>query len=56
MKRKIPKKPRIRIPVPKPQRPLSLKKGKKGYDRKKYKKNLYGILVEREKVEEERET
>lgn len=46
MKRKIPKKPRIRIPVPRPQRPLSLKKGKKGHHRKKHKKELFDILEE----------
>ena len=33
MKRKVPKKPRIRAPLPKPTRFHSTKKGLKGYDR-----------------------
>jgi hypothetical protein len=33
MKRKIPKKPRIRAPLPRPTRFHSTKKGLKGYDR-----------------------
>jgi len=33
MKRKIPKKPRIRAPLPRPTRIHSTKKGLKGYDR-----------------------
>jgi len=33
MKRKVPRKPRIRAPLPRPTRVHSTKKGLKGYDR-----------------------
>lgn len=40
MKKKL-KKPRIRIPIPKPDRPHTTKKGKKGYIRKqKHKRKI----------------
>jgi hypothetical protein len=47
MKRKTKRKPRIRKPVPKKaSRPISTKKGDKGYDRKKLKKILVKELID----------
>jgi hypothetical protein len=42
MKRKIPKKPRIRAPLPRPTRIHSTKKGLKGYDRVRDKRKPQG--------------
>ena len=47
MKRKTKRKPRIRKPVPnKASRPMSTKKGGKGYDRKKSKRVLVKEIID----------
>jgi len=46
MKRKVPKKPRIRAPLPRPTRFHSTKKGLKGYDRERDKRKPQGEALQ----------